>query len=183
MKVSLVILALIGLVACATPAPAPTPLPTPSPTPTSSERRADIAKYLGVYNQVSNNTDDTMNSTLAPLRSAGDWNTWDAVVTSLLGVVRGHEQQVQGLTPPQHTAKALLLQTKTESFARELTSAVNSMQTAVRARDENSLQASTRRLGAMAVEPATKEIDTLIQQLLEEFNIPDSEVQYRRPKN
>jgi|GEM_PF-2453472 len=185
MRVFILVLVLIGLVGCASPASTPTPLPAPSPTPTPtlSERRGDIAKYLAAYNQASNNADDTMNAALAPLTSGADWNKWDAAATSLLRVVSGYEQQIKDLKPPQHTVKALLLQGKFESFTGELTRTVTAMQAATRARDENGLQASALRLGAMAIEPATKEIDALIQQLLEEFNIPDSEVQYRRPNN
>jgi ABC-type transporter Mla subunit MlaD len=168
------------VVGCGTAA---TPTPAPTPTPTFAQQRDKIVKFLRELNQASNNFEETLNAAgLDKLGASRDLLKVNAALTTLVTQIEGYIRQVNEAATPTDVQETAEIKAATLQSASKVLKLFQSLRTAIQTGNIAEVTRLVSQLSALESDPEVLRPATLQQALLAKYNIPDSEVSYRRPK-
>lgn len=166
------------------PAASPTAIPpTPTPTPTVAQQREAAVQFLRRINAASNNAQDTLASArLGDWVQSGDLLELNKALTTIVPSIQAFTRQVNEINPPTEVSETAALKDAELRAAAKLLSLFESFRAAIQAGDRPAISRLAGQFEALEADPEVNRPGQLQQTLLAKYNIPDSEVNYRRAK-
>lgn len=156
--------------------------PSPPPPPTFQQQRDTAVRFLRQLNQASNNFEDAFDSAgLDQKLASGNLLQINAAFTTVTQQLDGYQKQISGIVAPPEVQEAAGLMAASLSLANKLQQALQQLRSAIQSGSESEVLRAIQQFDQLDRDPDAKRPDELEQSLLAKFNIPDSEVNYRRP--
>jgi hypothetical protein len=151
--------------------------------PTFQELRTMAVAFLKQMNKASNDLQDAYKAAgINEKLGSGDFMQQNAALTALAQLLDGYLKQVNSVVPPSEVPEAPPLKIAVVKSKSELQSAVQDVRSAIQEGSKSKVQAAFMKLGAVGSGPGTENPHDLEQAMLTKYNIPDNEVNYRRPQ-
>ena len=140
-------------------------------------------RFLRELNQASNKFEDPFASAGLDIKVAsGDLSLVNAALTSVVAQLEGYIKQVNELAAPADVGETGELKAATLQAASKVLKLVQALQTAIQTRNVAEITRLAPQLATLENDPAVRRPDTLQQAILAKYNIPETQVNYRRPK-
>lgn len=156
--------------------------PPPPPPPTFQQQRDAAVRFLRQLNQASNNLQDAFTSAgLEQKLASGNLLQINAALTTATQQLDGYQKQINEIPPPVEVPEAADLKVATLKLSGKQQQVLQQLRTAIQSGSQSEMLRAGQQFDQLDSDPDAKRPNELEQALLARFNIPDTEVSYRRP--
>ncbi|MBM3948906.1 MAG: hypothetical protein FJ312_06665 [SAR202 cluster bacterium] len=164
----------------------PPPAPTPTPTPTFTQQREVAVSFLRTTNQAMNDFSDSITdvSPVHDMFGQLDVLALSANINKLLTQLEGYSRRIDEIVAPLQVPETVQIKSSLVLEADKIQSALEAIRSPIQKGDQAELDAAVSRLAELSedTDTATARVHRVTQELFTGFNIPDTEVNYRRPQ-